>query len=266
MAAVVGKPDASIDPSSLREHLSASLSSYKIPTRVLIVDSIPRNAIGKALRREMPQQLASQLAPESRGPSTPMEQVLLAIWRKVLRRDDIGVTDNVFQFGADPLRAEMASGLIDRGDQRADEHQSPLLQTDGARAGGVLRGSARTTMSHYSLDGRLPQSMAEDVWLAPTAQVIGDVVLGREASIWFSAIVRGDNEPIVIGDRTNVQDGCVLHSDPGAPLHIGNDATIGHRAMLHGCRIGDTCLIGIGAVILNRASIGEGQLLVQARW
>jgi acyl-CoA synthetase (AMP-forming)/AMP-acid ligase II len=113
MAAVVGKPDASIDPGSLRDHLSASLSSYKIPTRVLIVDSIPRNAIGKALRREMAQRLASQLAPESRSPSTPIEQVLLAIWRKVLRRDDIGVTDNLFQFGADPLRAEMASGLID---------------------------------------------------------------------------------------------------------------------------------------------------------
>jgi len=114
MAAVVGKPDASIDPGSLREHLSASLSSYKIPTRVLIVDSIPRNAIGKALRWEMPQRLASQLAPESRSASTPMEQVLLAIWRKVLRRDDIGVTDNLFQFGADPLRAEMTSGLIDK--------------------------------------------------------------------------------------------------------------------------------------------------------
>ena len=113
MAAVVGKPDARIDPGGLREHLSSSLSSYKIPTRVLVVDRIPRNAIGKALRREMPKQLASQLAPESRSPSTPMEQALLAIWRKVLRRDDVGVTDNVFQFGADPLRAEMASGLID---------------------------------------------------------------------------------------------------------------------------------------------------------
>ena len=112
IAAVVGKPDAGIDPSSLREHLLVSLSSYKIPTRVLVVDSIPRNAIGKALRREMPRLLASQLVPESRGPSTPTEQVLLAIWHKVLRRDDIGVTDNVFQFGADPLRAEMASGLI----------------------------------------------------------------------------------------------------------------------------------------------------------
>ena len=113
MAAVVGKPDANIDPSSLREHLSASLSSYKIPTRVIVVNSIPRNAIGKALRREMPQQLASQLAKESRRPSTPMEQALLAIWHKVLRRDDIGITDNVFQFGADPLRAELASGFID---------------------------------------------------------------------------------------------------------------------------------------------------------
>jgi acyl-CoA synthetase (AMP-forming)/AMP-acid ligase II len=113
VAAVVGKPEASVDPSSLRKHLSTSLSSYKIPTRVLVVDHIPRNAIGKALRREMPTQLASQLAPESRSPSTPMEQALLAIWHKVLRRDDIGVTDNVFQFGADPLRAEMASGLID---------------------------------------------------------------------------------------------------------------------------------------------------------
>jgi acyl-coenzyme A synthetase/AMP-(fatty) acid ligase len=114
IAAVVGKPDAGIDPSSLREHLLVSLSSYKIPTRVLVVDSIPRNAIGKALRREMPRLLASQLVPESHGPSTPTEQVLVAIWHRVLRRDDIGVTDNVFQFGADPLRAEMASGLIDK--------------------------------------------------------------------------------------------------------------------------------------------------------
>ena len=95
MAAVVGKPDAGIDPGSLREHLSVSLSSYKIPTRVIIVDSIPRNAIGKALRREMPQRLAARLTPESHGPSMSTEQVLLAIWRKVLRRDDIGVTDNL---------------------------------------------------------------------------------------------------------------------------------------------------------------------------
>lgn len=113
MAAVVGKPDASIDPTSLREQLSTSLSSYKIPTRVIVVDSIPRNAIGKALRREMAQQVAPQLAPESRSPSTPTEEALLSIWHKVLRRNDIGVTDNVFQFGADPLRAGLASGFID---------------------------------------------------------------------------------------------------------------------------------------------------------
>lgn len=113
MAAVVGKPDASIDPSSLREQLSTSLSSYKIPTRVIVVDSIPRNAIGKALRRETAQRLAPQLAPESRSPFTPTEEALLSIWHKVLRRNDIGVTDNVFQFGADPLRAGLASGFID---------------------------------------------------------------------------------------------------------------------------------------------------------
>src|SRR5215467_4555631 len=113
MAAVVGKPDASIDPSSLREQLSTSLSSYKIPTRVIVVESIPRNVIGKALRRDMAQQLAPQLAPESRSPSTPTEEALLSIWHKVLRRNDIGVTDNVFQFGADPLRAGLASGFIE---------------------------------------------------------------------------------------------------------------------------------------------------------
>jgi acyl-CoA synthetase (AMP-forming)/AMP-acid ligase II len=113
MAAVVGKPDASIDPSSLREQLSTSLSSYKIPTRVIVVDSIPRNATGKALRRETAQQLAPQLAPESRSSFTPTEEALLSIWHKVLRRNDIGVTDNVFQFGADPLRAGLASGFID---------------------------------------------------------------------------------------------------------------------------------------------------------
>jgi oxalate---CoA ligase len=113
IAAVVGKPDATVDLVAVREHVALSLSSYKIPTRVLVVNRIPRNAIGKALRREMPTLLASQLGPESHTPSTAMEQALLAIWHKVLRREDIGVTDNVFQFGADPLRAEMASGLIE---------------------------------------------------------------------------------------------------------------------------------------------------------
>jgi acyl-CoA synthetase (AMP-forming)/AMP-acid ligase II len=113
VAAVVGKPDVIVDPAALREHVSASLSGYKVPTRVLVVDRIPRNAIGKALRREMPKLLASRLVPESLTPSTPTERALLALWQKVLRRTDIGITDNVFQFGADPLRAELAAGLID---------------------------------------------------------------------------------------------------------------------------------------------------------
>lgn len=114
VAAVVGKPGVTVDPAALREHVSASLSGYKVPTRVLVVDHIPRNAIGKALRREMPILLASRLVPESLGPSTPIEQALLTVWQKVLRRTDIGITDNVFQFGADPLRADMAAELIDK--------------------------------------------------------------------------------------------------------------------------------------------------------
>jgi len=113
IAAVVGDPNVTLDPISLRDHVSTLLSGYKVPTRILVVDSIPHNAIGKALRREMPRLLASQLAPTSERPCSPLEQVLLSIWHGVLRRHDIGVTDNVFQFGADPLRGEMASGLID---------------------------------------------------------------------------------------------------------------------------------------------------------
>jgi carbonic anhydrase/acetyltransferase-like protein (isoleucine patch superfamily) len=94
-------------------------------------------------------------------------------------------------------------------------------------------------------------------FIAPSAQVIGDVVLGEDASIWFGAVVRGDCETITIGAGSNIQDGSVLHSDPGAPLVIGRRCTVGHQVMLHGCTIGDHCLIGIGAVILNHARIGD---------
>lgn len=94
-------------------------------------------------------------------------------------------------------------------------------------------------------------------WVAPNAYVIGNVALGRDVGVWFAATIRGDNEPIVIGDRTNIQDGAVLHSDPGAPLTIGADVTIGHRAIVHGCTIGDNSLIGMGATILNNARIGR---------
>ena len=98
-------------------------------------------------------------------------------------------------------------------------------------------------------------------WVAPDARVIGNVVLRRNASIWYSAVVRGDNDPIEIGEDSNVQDGSILHTDEGFPLTIGKGVTIGHRAMLHGCDIGDYSLIGIGATILNGATIGRNCII-----
>ncbi|HMM76771.1 MAG TPA: gamma carbonic anhydrase family protein [Gammaproteobacteria bacterium] len=100
-----------------------------------------------------------------------------------------------------------------------------------------------------------------DYWIAETASVIGNVLLKQDASVWFGAVVRGDNEPITIGERSNVQDLSVLHTDPGCPLTIGRDCTIGHKVMLHGCTIGDNTLIGINAVILNGARIGRNCLI-----
>lgn len=101
---------------------------------------------------------------------------------------------------------------------------------------------------------RLPE--AGHYWVAPDAQVIGNVILGEEVGVWFAAVIRGDNDPITIGARTNIQDGAVLHSDTGSPLTIGADVTVGHRAILHGCTIADNALIGMGATVLNRARIG----------
>ncbi len=112
IAAVVRKPGHTVDSASIKQHVSETLSSYKIPTRILVVDSIPRNSIGKALRGEMPALLASRLAPEAVAPTATLERALLEVWNGVLKRTDIGITDNVFQFGADPLRAELAAGLI----------------------------------------------------------------------------------------------------------------------------------------------------------
>jgi carbonic anhydrase/acetyltransferase-like protein (isoleucine patch superfamily) len=101
-------------------------------------------------------------------------------------------------------------------------------------------------------------------WVAPNAALIGDVRLAEDVSVWFSTVIRGDNEPVHIGPRSNVQDGCVLHTDPGFPMHIEADVTIGHMVMLHGCTVGAGSLIGIGSVILNGAVVGE-QCLVGAR-
>jgi carbonic anhydrase/acetyltransferase-like protein (isoleucine patch superfamily) len=98
-------------------------------------------------------------------------------------------------------------------------------------------------------------------WVADNAVVLGQVTIEEDVSIWFNTVVRGDNEAIVIGARSNVQDGCVLHTDPGFPLVIEPEATIGHMVMLHGCRIGRGALIGIGAIVLNGAKIGEDCLI-----
>jgi carbonic anhydrase/acetyltransferase-like protein (isoleucine patch superfamily) len=98
-------------------------------------------------------------------------------------------------------------------------------------------------------------------WIAPNAVALGKVELCEDASVWFGAVLRGDNELIRVGPRSNIQDGCVLHTDPGFPLDIGADCTIGHMVMLHGCTIGKSSLIGIGSIILNGAKIGEECLI-----
>ena len=108
----------------------------------------------------------------------------------------------------------------------------------------------------YDLEDKKPQNSGEN-WIAPNAVVIGDVTLEKNTSIWFNATLRGDVENIHIGEGSNVQDGSVLHTDPGYPLKVGKNVTIGHLVMLHGCMIGDNSLVGIGAVILNNAKIGK---------
>ena len=115
-------------------------------------------------------------------------------------------------------------------------------------------------MPLYSLDEISP-SLDASVWIAPNASVIGDVRIGKNASVWFGVVIRCDNEPIHIGDMTNIQDNSVLHSDMGFPLKIGNGITVGHKAMLHGCTVGDNSLIGIGATILNGAIIGKNCII-----
>jgi carbonic anhydrase/acetyltransferase-like protein (isoleucine patch superfamily) len=117
-------------------------------------------------------------------------------------------------------------------------------------------------MTVYSLDGVLPELPPEnDYWIAPNAVVIGRVKLDRNVGVWFGAVLRGDNELIHIGENSNIQDGCVLHTDMGAPLTVGRNCTIGHRAILHGCTIGDNTLIGMGSTILNHTRIGRNCLI-----
>ncbi|WP_409523129.1 gamma carbonic anhydrase family protein [Nitrincola sp. MINF-07-Sa-05] len=115
-------------------------------------------------------------------------------------------------------------------------------------------------MAVYRYEDKTPQIDTE-AWVAETADVIGDVVLSRNSSVWYQAVIRGDNEQIELGEGSNIQEGAVLHTDPGYPMRIGRQVTIGHQAMLHGCTIGDGSLIGIQAVILNGAVIGKNCLV-----
>ena len=117
-------------------------------------------------------------------------------------------------------------------------------------------------MNVYNLGAVSPTFPAEDeYWIAPNAVVLGNVVLKKNASVWFGAVLRGDNDVITVGENSNVQDNSVLHTDMGSPLTIGSNVTVGHMVMLHGCTIGDGSLVGIGSIILNGAKIGKNCLV-----
>ncbi len=120
----------------------------------------------------------------------------------------------------------------------------------------------RGPLALYQLDDHTPQLVdPASIWVAENASVVGNVALAAFSSIWFGAVLRGDNETIRIGERTNVQDNVTIHSDPGSPCTIGNDVTIGHDAIVHGCTVSDGCLIGMGATILNNAHLGKNCLV-----
>lgn len=117
-------------------------------------------------------------------------------------------------------------------------------------------------MTLYALGARTPKTPANgDFWVAPCAHVIGDVTLEEASSVWFGATLRGDNEPILLGRGSNIQENCVLHTDPGCPLSVGEGCTIGHSAILHGCTLSESVLIGMGATVLNGARIGANSLI-----
>ena len=115
-------------------------------------------------------------------------------------------------------------------------------------------------MAIYELDGVAP-SLADSAWVAESAEVIGHVSLASGTGVWSGVVIRGDNEPVTVGECTNIQEAAVLHSDEGSPLTIGRDVTVGHKATLHGCTVGDGSLIGIGAIVLNDARIGRNCLV-----
>lgn len=116
-------------------------------------------------------------------------------------------------------------------------------------------------MTIYALDDLQPEIPDEFHWVAPSAVLVGRIVLKKDSSVWFGAVLRGDNEPIIVGEGSNIQENSVLHTDMGYPLTIGAGCTIGHKAMLHGCTIGDNSLIGMSAIVLNGAVIGKNCLI-----
>ena len=116
-------------------------------------------------------------------------------------------------------------------------------------------------MMIIDFDNKKLETDGDDFWIAPNATVIGNVKLLKDASVWFNAVLRGDVELITVGQGSNVQDGAIIHTDPGFPCTIGKNVTVGHLAMLHGCEIGDGSLIGIGSVILNGAKIGKNCII-----
>lgn len=115
-------------------------------------------------------------------------------------------------------------------------------------------------MGIYEFEGYKPQ-LGEDVFIAPGARIVGRVEIGRGSSVWFNTVIRGDVDEVTIGEETNIQDGCLLHEDPGCPLKIGNRVTVGHGAVLHGCTVEDGSLIGMGAIVLNGARVGKGAVV-----
>jgi carbonic anhydrase/acetyltransferase-like protein (isoleucine patch superfamily) len=112
----------------------------------------------------------------------------------------------------------------------------------------------------YELDGKVPV-IGSGVWIAPDAHVVGEVILGDNVGVWFGTVIRGDTSLITVGSGSNVQDGTMLHSDYGVPLTIGEDCTIGHHAILHGCTVGNRVLVGMGATVLNQAVIGDESVI-----
>jgi carbonic anhydrase/acetyltransferase-like protein (isoleucine patch superfamily) len=135
------------------------------------------------------------------------------------------------------------------------------LLTSGAAPPWRGRSSGSLQLAIYSLGEHQVELGGGECYIAPGASVIGRVRLGRDASVWFGAVVRGDNDFVSIGERSNIQDNAVVHADPGIPVTIGANVSVGHMAMVHGCTIGDCTLIGIGAVILNHAVIGKNTLV-----